>query len=97
MLTKLLTPIANKTDVNPTRNLIEEIPSANEKDLIGQENDSDKEDEDDDENEWFLEQKINESQNNIGELNSKCKYGFSNGKSNVFSKLSVNFFSWQKN
>ena len=96
MLTKLLTPILNKIDANPARNLIEEIPPVNGNHLIEQEKDSD-DDEDDDEIEWFLEQNLNESQNNMGDLSSNIKYGFSNGKSNVFSKLSVNFISFTKN
>jgi hypothetical protein len=96
LLTKLLTPISNKIDANPARNLIEEIPSVNDNNLIEQENNSE-DDEDEDEIEWFLEQNFNESQNNMGDLSSNIKYGFSNGKSNVFSKLSVNFIYFTEN
>jgi hypothetical protein len=88
LLTKLLTPnVPNKTESNPARTLIEEISSTNDN-QIDQEEDDDDDDDDDDEIEWFLEQKCNESQN-ANELTSKVRYGFANGKSNVFSKLSV--------
>ena len=44
--------------------------------------------EEDSGDEWFIEQNISESIDNIN-MNNKFKYGFALTKSNVFSKLSV--------
>jgi hypothetical protein len=92
LLTKLLTPnVPSKIESNPARALIEEISSTNDNQIEQENNEEDNDDDDDDDDdeiEWFLEQKCNESQN-ANELTSKVKYGFANGKSNVFSKLSV--------
>ena len=87
LLTKLLTPNTAVKE-NPTRPLIEEISSESNEDHV---QDGDENDDEDDEIDWFIEQKLHDdSPSHIDLTNSTVTYGFSNKKSNVFSKLSVN-------
>ncbi|RNA15731.1 SHQ1 -like protein [Brachionus plicatilis] len=76
LLTKLLTPISK-----PKSNLIEEVSSS-------QENENEIDDNDEEGDIWYLEQNMPQDEIKISDI----KYGFGQTKSNIFSKLSNDYY-----